>query len=108
MALKSWSIPSFTGATAEVPVSQTLLEATGTTIITLSLLISNFSDANPAHIVVTRQGSDNSVKFKWILDIPATNSPFALDSKMVFVNGDKLVISADNPDVSVDASGDES
>jgi hypothetical protein len=48
------------------------------------------------------------VRFKWVLDIPATNSPFALDSKLVMNEGDKLKIMAGIEDVAVIASGDES
>ena len=108
MALKSWSIANFDGAGTEVYIEKTLLEADGVTIILLSLLISNYSETDDAHIIVTRTDSFDEVKFKWELDIPATNSPFALDSKMVFVDGDKLKIETNNANVAIDASGDES
>lgn len=85
-----------------------LLDSGSNTIILLSLLISNYSLTSDAHIIVTRRDNTGVEKFKWILDIPVTNSPFALDSKMVFTAGDKLKIEVDNPDVAIDASGDES
>ena len=108
MALKSWSIAEFSGADEENYVQETLLEADGVVIILLSLLISNYSDENDAHIIVTRTDSSDTVKFRWELNIPVTNSPLALDSKIVFTDGDKLKIEVNNADVAVDASGDES
>jgi len=110
MALKSWSIPDFTGAdvATETYLEQTLVDSAATTVMLLSLLISNYNDADPAHIIVKRTDSADAIKFRWELDIPATNSPFALDSKMVFESGDKLKIETDNPNVAAEASGDVS
>jgi hypothetical protein len=87
----------------------TLLTATtGVECILLSLLISNFSYENDANIWVLHTTSAGVVRFKWVLDLPATNSPFALDSKLVMNEGDKLKIMAGIEEVAVIASGDES
>ncbi len=87
----------------------TLLTATsGLECILLSLLISNFSYEDDANIWVYHMTSAGVVRFKWVLDIAATNSPFALDSKLVMGDGDKLKIMASAEDVAALASGDES
>jgi hypothetical protein len=86
-----------------------LMQATsGLECILLSLLISNYSYENDANIWVFHTTSAGVVRFKWVLDIPATNSPFALDSKLVMNEGDKLKIMAGIEEVAVIASGDES
>ena len=108
MALKSWNIADFTGATAEAPVEQVLLEASGVTIMVLSLIVSNYSNLEDANVTVERRGSDNSVKFRWIMELKATDSPLGLDTKMVYTGGDKIVITSDQPDVSAEANGNES
>ena len=105
MALKSWSIASFTGT---LPETKTLVDSTTNTVILFSLLISNYSDADDANVTIQRTDSSDTVKFQWIVDIPATNSPFAMDSMLVFASGDKLKIISDIEEVSVDANGDES
>jgi hypothetical protein len=88
---------------------KTLLTATsGLECILLSLLISNYSYENDANIWVFHTTSAGVVRFKWVLDIPITNSPFALDSKLVMNEGDKLKIMVGIEDVAVIASGDES
>jgi hypothetical protein len=87
----------------------TLLTATtGVECILLSLLISNYSYENDANIWVFHTTSSGVVRFKWVLDIPVENSPFALDSKLVMNEGDKLKIMAGIEEVAVIASGDES
>jgi hypothetical protein len=86
-----------------------LMQATsGLECILLSLLISNYSYENDANIWVFHTTSAGVVRFKWVLDLPATNSPFALDSKLVMNEGDKLKIMAGIEEVAVIASGDES
>lgn len=84
-----------------------LIDSGANTVIVLSLIIANNSE-DDAHIEVERRSSAGATKFKWKLDILATNSPFALDSKIVFTGGDVLVITSNVEDVAVDASGDES
>ena len=87
----------------------TLLTATsGLECILLSLLISNFSYTDDANICVYHMTSGGVVRFKWVLDIEASNSPFALDSKLVLNDGDMIKIMAGIEDVAVLASGDES
>ena len=106
MALKSWSLSSFPGATAGAPVTQTLVEApTGKVIITLSLLVSNYGET--AATITVRRMSGATEKFKWLLVIPTGNSPFALDSKIVLQAGDSLTIESDAADVAADCSGSE-
>ncbi len=105
MALKSWSIDDFDGT---LPETKELLDSTTNTIILLSLLVANNEAADTAEVTVERRGSDEAVKFTWTLTIPAGNSPVAIDSKMVFADGDKLAVTSDKANVSVDASGDES
>lgn len=85
-----------------------LLDSGTGTILVLSLLASNYSAEAGANIVFERQGSDAAMKFRWVLPVPIGNSPVALDSKMVFTNGDKLVVISDAEEVSIEASGDES
>jgi hypothetical protein len=80
----------------------------GLECILLSLLISNYSYENDANIWVFHTTSAGVVRFKWVLDIPVTNSPFALDSKIVLGDGDKIMVMSSIEDVSVLASGDES
>jgi hypothetical protein len=104
MALKSWSIASFDGT---LPETKTIVDSDTYTVILLSLLISNYSDADDANITVEVVTSANAVKFTWIMDIVATNSPFALDSMIVLTGGDKLRITSDIEEVSVYASGHE-
>ncbi len=103
MALKSWSIDEFT-----IPGTIELVDSGANTVILLTLLIANNSDTHDAEITVERKSSADVVKSSWHLVIPQGNSPFALDSKIVLAGGDKLAITSDIDDVSVDASGDES
>ncbi len=107
MALKSWSIDEFSGAD-EYSETIELIDSGANTIILLSLMIANNSDTDDAEITVERKSNADAVKFSWSLVIPQGNSPFALDSKIVLAGGDKLAITSDIEDVSVDASGDES
>lgn len=109
MAFKSWSIYEFTGASVGSPVTTTLLSSSvDTSIIVISLVLSNYSTTEEANITVSRTDISNTVKFKWKITIPALNSPVSLDSKIAFINGDKLKITSDAVEVGVDASGDES
>ncbi len=76
--------------------------------IFLSFLVANYSDADNANIRIMHKDSQGDIIFRWILDIPATNSPVALDSKIVLEPGDKIFVMSDVPEVAVLASGDES
>jgi len=107
MALKSWSIDEFTGATSENLVTEELLDSGASTIILLSLILCNNSDSDEANITVSRLDSLDAVKSHWEMAIPPGNSPVAIDSMMVFTGGDKLAVTSAVEDVSVDASGDE-
>jgi len=85
-----------------------LLEATADKeTILLSLLISNYSTDDDANIWVFHTDGSN-ILFRWFVDILVDNSPFALDSKLVFEPGDKLLFMSAIDDVSVICSGDES
>lgn len=109
--LKSWNISGFPNADPmpDPKITETLqlLDSGTRTIILLSLLISNNSGGN-ANVVVQRLSSTDEEKASWRFAIPAGNSPVAIDSKMVFANGDKIVVTSDQSELSVDASGDES
>ena len=107
MSLKSWTIPSFPLAEQGSPVELVLLDSAVTPVIVLTLLISNWSNLHDAHVVVERRGSDDTMKFRWVVDLKAPDSPLGIDSKMVYSDGDKLVVSSNSPDVSVEASGSE-
>ena len=106
MALKRWSIANF--GTVGSGSTQSLMTAEATKkIIILSLLISNYSDAEDANIVVEHtDGTDTLFKFNVIL--PQGNSPMAIDSKIVLEPGDVIQVTSDIDEVSVIASGDES
>ena len=109
MALKRWNIAEFDTVTAEGPHTKPLLTAAdGAETILLSLLISNYSMAEDADIVVEHKDAADALLFKWMLRIAATSSPFALDSKLVVEPGDYITITSDIDAVSVMASGDES
>jgi len=84
-----------------------LLEADGVRIVLFSLLISNYSSNLDARITIQHLDSDDNMLFKWVLDLDAGNSPFALDSMLVFANGEKLGVSCSAEEVSVYASGEE-
>lgn len=106
MALKSWTIGNFPNATTSAPETLALIGSASNTIILFSLLISNYSNADDAHIVCEHTDGANTL-FKFIIDIPKTNSPFATDSKVVLEAGDVLNITSDITEVSVIASGEE-
>lgn len=61
MALKSWSIASFDGT---LPETKTLVDSGANTVILLSLLISNYSNADDAAITIERTDSADAVKFQ--------------------------------------------
>ena len=106
MALKRWSIANF--GTEGSGSTQSLMTAEDTKkIIILSLLISNYSDAEPANIVVDHTDGTNTL-FKFNVTLPQGNSPMAIDSKVVLEPGDVIQITSDIDEVSVIASGDES
>jgi hypothetical protein len=79
----------------------------GKETIILSLLISNFSYTNDAKITIEHINGVTTL-FKYIIDLLATDSPFALDSKIVLDPSDAIKITSNNPDVSIIASGDAS
>lgn len=74
----------------------------------LSILISNFSQTEDANIWIFHTDSEDNVRFKWMVDLLATNSPFALDSTVVMDAQDKLKVLTNIEDVSIYISGDES
>jgi hypothetical protein len=88
--------------------TQTLMTAgAAVETILLSLLISNYSTTDDANIVVEHTDGSDTI-FKWEIDLLYTDSPFALDSKIVLEPSDVIQVTSNNPDVSVLASGDES
>jgi hypothetical protein len=102
MALKSWSIRAFDGT---LPETKELLDSDSDTIVTLSLLVSNNEEEDDANVTLTRVSSSDVVKTTWAVKIPAGSGPFALDSMLVFAGGDKLNVTSDVENVSVDANG---
>lgn len=106
MALKRWAIHNFgTGGTGSTQTLMTAASAKET--ILLSLLFSNYSTADDAEIVYEHTDGTNTL-FKFVLTIPAGNSPVAIDSKLVLEPGDVISITSDIDEVSVIAGGDES
>lgn len=86
-----------------------LLQGTdGKECILLSLLISNRSWSKDAEIRVYHYTSANVLRFAWLFTLLSTDSPFALDSKIVLNNMDKIKIMSSIEDVAALASGDES
>lgn len=75
--------------------------------VSLSLLISNYSSTEGANIWIFQTDGTN-ILFKWYLSILQGDSPFALDSRMVFNSSDQLLIMSDVEDVSIIINGDES
>ena len=106
MALKRWAIANF--GTEGTGSTQTLITASsGVETVLLSLLISNYSDAEEANIVVDHtDGTDTLFKFNVFL--PQGNSPMAIDSSIVLEPSDVISVTSNIDDVSVLASGDES
>jgi hypothetical protein len=78
-----------------------------TECILLSLLISNYSDAKDARVWVYQASKEGDVYFPWFVDLPKDNSPFALDTKIVLNDEDRLVVMPSIKEVSVLVSGDE-
>jgi hypothetical protein len=84
-----------------------IVAAGGKETIFLSLLLANFSTTDDANIrIYHTDGTD--ILFQWVIDILVTDSPFALDSKIILEPSDKFLIMSDIEKVSVLASGDES
>lgn len=106
--LASGSSPGSTDVYYFITDTQTLItaEAAKETIL-LSLLISNYSSIADANIIVEHTDGSSTL-FKWEIDLLYTDSPFALDSKIVLEPADVIQITSNNPDVSVIASGDAS
>ena len=107
MALKRWAIPAFDLDGGESDTIVLLTAASAKETILLSLLVSNYSAEDDAKIICEHTDGTSTL-FKWTIDIPVTNSPFALDSKIVLEPGDVLSFTSNNDDVSIIASGDES
>jgi hypothetical protein len=106
--LASGSSPGSTDVYYFVEDTQTLMTAgAAVETILLSLLISNYSTTSDANIVVEHTDGSNNI-FEWEIDLLYTDSPFALDSKIVLEPSDVIQVTSNNPDVSVLASGDES
>jgi ABC-type uncharacterized transport system YnjBCD ATPase subunit len=103
MALKRWAIADFVADTA----TTLLTAASAKETILLSLLISNYSDTDNANIFVEHTDGTSTL-FKWVINLLATDSPFALDSKIVLEPGDVIQVTCNKTDVSILASGDES
>jgi hypothetical protein len=87
---------------------QVIEAESGKETILLSFLISNYSTTSDANVWFFQVDALNAVLFKGVLDISATNSPFALDSKIVLEPGDKLLVMADIEGVAAITSGDAS
>lgn len=85
---------------------QLLQVEVGAKAFLLSLLISN-QTLSSVNIHVFHMDSVDNVLFKYIIDIPGTNSPFALDSKLTFIDQQQIKIMASIEEVSAWASGDE-
>jgi len=90
---------------ANTGLATTLLDSGTSTVILLSLLISNPTNKS-AQIIVKTTDFDDEDKFVFILDLNAGDSPFALDTKLVVHGGDKVKILSDNYKINVYASGD--
>ncbi|MFW6176560.1 MAG: hypothetical protein ACOC40_02545 [Thermoplasmatota archaeon] len=86
---------------------QDLIDSDTNLVLSLSFLISNYSIEKNANIMIYRTDSDDNVLFKWGLTIEAGDSPFALDSKLVFNDGQKLKLESDIEEVSAEVNGDE-
>lgn len=84
-----------------------LTAGVGKETILLSLLISNYSTINDANIKVVHINGINDI-FRWEIDLLYSDSPFALDSKIVLEPNDIIKITSNNPEVSIIVSGDES
>jgi len=77
----------------------------GKTAILLSMIISNFG--SDATIDVIFSDSGDTEKIRWRVELSEGNSPFVIDSKMVFANQDKIKIHSSSADVAMFLSGDE-
>lgn len=86
---------------------QDLVDSDTNLVLSFSFLISNYSDEKGANIIIYRTDSDDNVLFKWRLTIEVGDSPFALDSKLVFNDGQKLKLESDIEEVSAEVNGDE-
>lgn len=106
--LSTGASPGSTDVYYFITDTQTLLtaEATKETIL-LSLLISNYSTTDNTNITVEHTDGSGAL-FKWAIDMFSTDSPFALDSKIVLEPSDVIQVTSDSPDVAVLASGDVS
>lgn len=85
----------------------TVLDAIGPETIVLSVLLSNISTED-SFIEIFHTNDLDDIIFKWLIGIPATNSPFALDSKIVVGTGHKIKVMSSVEEFSVLMSGDES
>lgn len=78
-----------------------------TECIILSMLVSNPSMVDDARVWIYIADKDENVLFKWFVDLPMDSSPFALDTKQVLADQDRLEVMSNQKDVCVLVSGDE-
>jgi methylglyoxal synthase len=100
MAFASWS------AVTVSDTGTTIVDSAAGTVIVISTVISNPSN-DDAQVVVSITTSADVDKFVFYLDLLAGDSPFAMDTRMVLADGDKLKVASDNSEVCVFVSGDQ-
>ncbi len=100
MSFKSWS------ALTVSDTGTVIADSAAGTIIVISTVISNPSN-DDAQIVVSITNSSDIDKFVFFIDLLQGDSPFAMDTRMVLADGDKLVVASDNSEVCVWVSGDQ-
>ena len=103
MALHTWTITSFPNPSALIPIVDSHV---GVAVI-LSLLISNYDDIDNANIEMLITDNLNAITFKSVIMLPVGSSPFALDSRVVIKNSNKLQFRSDVVNVSVHVSVDQ-
>lgn len=75
--------------------------------ILLSILVANYGQDDAVIELVITDSSD-TVKFKWWLELAATDSPWGMDSKLVIDPEGKLKVNSSRENVNIYVSGDES
>ena len=100
MSFKSWS------AVTVNTTGTTIVDSAAGDVIIISTVISNPSNTD-AQITVAITTSADTDKFVFFLDLLAGDSPFAMDTRMVLADGDKLKVASDNSEVCVFVSGDQ-
>lgn len=87
----------------------TVMQGTnGKEVILLSLLLSNNNEDTPAVIAIHHTDLNDVIKFHWKITLEATDSAFALDSKICLNALDKIKIESSLVDVCILINGDES